>query len=118
MVSFRELNQTYLMPIGYEKNNMFLTDWSEDDFRELNFYDVYDIFYPQMTGKQVPYSADENLGVGAVYQIPGEEFESVIMTYFKIDSQTLQFKTTYHPKDLTRQISQGVIGLGYACQSK
>ena len=97
----RELNQKYLMPIGYERNNMFLTDWSEDDFGELNFYDVYDIFYPQMTGEQVPYPADENLGVGAVYQIPGEEFESVIMTYFKIDSKTLQSKTIYHPEDLT-----------------
>ncbi len=97
----RELNQKYLMPIGYERNNMFLTDWSEEDFGELNFYDVYDIFYPQMTGEQVPYPADENLGVGAVYQIPEEEFESVIMTYFKIDSRTLQSKTIYHPKDLT-----------------
>ena len=36
----RELNRKYLLPIGYEKNNMFLTDWSEDDFGELNFYHI------------------------------------------------------------------------------
>ena len=78
-----------------------MTDWSEEDFGALNFYDMYDIFYPQITGEQVPYSADENLGVGAVYHIPREEFESIIMTYFNIDRKTLQSKTIYEPEDCT-----------------
>lgn len=38
------------------------------------------------------------MNVGAVYQIPKEEFESVIMTYFNIESETLQSKTTYNPE--------------------
>lgn len=95
----RELNRKYLLPIGYKQNNMFLTDWSEDDFGNLNFYDMYDIFYPKINAEAVPYVADENLGVGTVYQIPKEEFESVIMTYFHIDSETLQSKTTYYAED-------------------
>lgn len=94
----RELNRQYLLPVSYERNNMFLLDWSEEDFGQLNFYDLYDIFYPEIYGKPVPYTADDNLGVGAVYQIPKDEFEAVIMTYFKIDSETLQSKTTYHPE--------------------
>lgn len=97
----RELNRQYLLPISYEQNNIFLTDWSENDFGTLNFYDLYDIFYPQINAKSVPYNADENLGVGAVYQIPKDEFESVIMTYFNIDSDTLQSKTTYDSEDAT-----------------
>lgn len=97
----RELNRQYLLPISYEQNNMFLTDWSENDFGTLNFYDLYDIFYPKINAKSVPYNADENLGVGAVYQIPKDEFESVIMTYFNIDSDTLQSKTTYDSEDAT-----------------
>lgn len=96
---YRELNRKYLLPIGYKQNNMFLTDWNEDDFGSLNFYDMYDIFYPKINAEAVPYVADENLGVGAVYQIPKEEFESVIMTYFHIDSETLQSKTTYYAED-------------------
>lgn len=36
----RELNEKYLLPIGYELNNMFLVDWNEDDFGDLNFYDI------------------------------------------------------------------------------
>ncbi len=31
-------------------------------------------------------------GVGAVYRIPKDDFESVIMAYFNIDSETLQSK--------------------------
>lgn len=97
----RELNRKFLLTIGYERNNMFLTDWDEDDFGNLDFYDMYDIFYPRMYGKPVPYAADDNLAVGAVYQIPQDEFEGVIMTYFNIDSETLQSKTLFHPEDRT-----------------
>ncbi len=99
--TYRELNRKYLLPIGYEQNNMFLVNWSEEDFGDLNFYDMYDIFYPKVNEQRMPYVADENLGVGAVYRIPKEEFESVIMTYFHIDSETLQSKTTYFSEDMT-----------------
>ena len=97
----RKLNRTYIQPVSYEKNNMFLTDWSEENFGYLDFYDMFDIFYPLIYGQNVPYAADENLDVGAVYRIPKDEFETVIMTYFDIDSATLQSKTTYFPEDET-----------------
>lgn len=41
----REWNRKYILPIGYELNNMFLTDWSEEDFGDLDFYDAFDLFY-------------------------------------------------------------------------
>ncbi len=97
----RELNRRYLLPVGFEQNNMFLVNWSEEDFGELNFYDMYDILYRNIHGEYVPYAADDNLGVGAVYRIPQEEFERVIMMYFQIDRETLQSKTVYHPGDST-----------------
>ena len=97
----RELSRKYLLPISFERNNMFIVDWSEDDFGELNFYDMYDILYRKENGEYVPCAADDNLGVGAVYRIPKDEFESVIMKYFNIDSETLQSKTVYYSKDST-----------------
>ena len=97
----RELSRKYLLPISFEQNNMFIVDWSEDDFGDLNFYDMYDILYPKVNGQYVPYVADDNLSVSAVYQIPKEEFESVIMKYFNIDSETLQSKTVYDSVDST-----------------
>ena len=92
----RALNEAYMMPIGYMKNNMFLVDWSEDDFSTLDFYDLFDIFYHQIYGKEVPYEPSDNLGVGTVYQIPKVEFEHIMMAYLNIDSETLQQKTLYH----------------------
>lgn len=91
----RELNRKYLLSAGYEKNNLFLTDWKETDFGNLDFYDLYDLFYEKVNGKKMPYIMDDNLSAGAVYEIPGDEFERVIMTYFNIDSETLQTKTIY-----------------------
>ena len=89
--TYRELSRKY----------MFIVDWSEEDFGDLNFYDMYDILYPKVNGQYAPYVADDNLSVSAVYQIPKEEFESVIMKYFNIDSETLQSKTIYDSENLT-----------------
>ena len=99
--TYRELSRKYLRPIGFEQNNMFIVDWSEEDFGDLNFYDMYDIFYPKVNGQYVPYVSDDNLSVSAVYQIPKEKFESVIMKYFNIDSETLQSKTVYCSENST-----------------
>ena len=99
--TYRELSRKYLNSISFEQNNMFIVDWSEDDFGALNFYDMYDILYPKVNGQYVPYIADDNLAVSAVYRIPKEEFESVIMKYFNIDSETLQSKTVYYSEDST-----------------
>lgn len=99
--TYRELSRKYLRPIGFEQNNMFIVDWSEDDFGALNFYDMYDILYPKVNDQYVPYIADDNLAVSAVYRIPKEEFENVIMKYFNIDSETLQSKTVYYSEDST-----------------
>ena len=99
--TYRELSRKYLLPIGFEQNNMFIVDWSEDYFGELNFYDMFDLLYPKVYGTNIPYVADDNLGVGAVYQIPKDDFERVILPYFDIDSETLQSKTIYNAEDKT-----------------
>lgn len=91
----REYNRKYILPVGYGLNNLFLCNWSEDDFGELNFYDLFDRFYPMIHSQQMPYMADENLGVGAVYQVPEEVFEDVIGAYFNMDHETLRSKTSY-----------------------
>ncbi len=95
----REFNRKYILPIGYQKNNLFLTDWSEEEFGELDFYDIFDGFYPILNKQPVPYAADENLGAETVYQVPEELFEHVIMTYFKIDRDELRSKTIYYSEE-------------------
>ena len=91
----REYNRKYILPVGYEQNNLFLCNWSEDDFGDLDFYDLFDRFYPIVYSQPVPYTADENSGAGAVYQIPEELFENVIVEHFHVGIETLRSKTTY-----------------------
>ena len=50
----RELTRKYLAPISFEQNNMFIIDWSEADFGELNFYDMFDLLYPKVYGTNIP----------------------------------------------------------------
>lgn len=97
----RELNREYILPAGYGRNNLFLVDWSEEAFGDLNFYDLFDLFYPMVKGQPLPYEMAENLEEGAVYRIPRQEFEEVIQTYISVDSRTLQSKTDYNPQDGT-----------------
>lgn len=95
----RILNRKYILPIGYKRNNMFIIDWNEEDFGALDFYDLYDVFYPIVNHRAIPYVADDNMEVGAVYRIPEEEFEAVIREYFSIDSEILQSKMRYSLED-------------------
>ena len=91
----REHNRKYILPVGYKQNNLFLCNWSEDDFGDLDFYDLFDRFYPMIYSQPVPYMSDENLGVGVIYQVPEKLFEDVIGAYFNMDHEMLRSKTTY-----------------------
>lgn len=95
----RKYNMCYILPVGYRRNNMFLCDWGEEDYGELDFYDVFDRFYPSFYQQAVPYVADVNINVGAVYQVPEEEFENVVTMHLAIDKETLQAKTKYLPEE-------------------
>lgn len=91
----RDLYRKYIQPVGYEDNNLFLVNWTEADFAGLDFYDLFDKFYPMIYHKPVPYTASENPGVGFVYKTAESEFEDVLRTYLNVTPDTLRAKTTY-----------------------
>ena len=97
----RELNRRYILQAGYGGNNMFLVDWTEEDFGDLDFYDLFDRFYPHIYQRPVPYAAADDLSVEAVYRIPAGTFETVIGKYLEIDSEKLRKGTTYFKEDGT-----------------
>lgn len=94
----RELNRKYVLPIGYSRNQLLITDWSEDDFSGIDFYDFYDLMYFMKNGCYVPYIEDY---MGTEYQIPRKDFESVIQTYFQIDSKVLEEACVYDQEQKT-----------------
>lgn len=93
----REYNRRYILPVGYGRNNLFLTDWSEEDFGEVNFQDLFDIFYGILYGHPVPWTAGRNAGAGVVWQIPEEIFYEVLSGYFCMDRETLRSRMAYSP---------------------
>lgn len=99
---YRDLYRKYIQPVGYDDNELFLVNWSEEDsssFNNLDFCDLFDRFYPMVYQKQSPYIACENPGVGFVYRITESEFEEVIGTYLNVDQSTLRSKTVYFSED-------------------
>ncbi len=96
--SCRELNRRYVLSVGYGWNNLFLCDWNEEDYGRLDFYDLFDVFYPRLYDQPVPYIVPENEEMEDTCLIPEDLFESVIQTYFSIDLETLRSKTTYLPE--------------------
>lgn len=95
---FREWNRRYVLPVGYGRNNLFLVDWHENSYENLDFYDLFDKFYPQVFKQPTPYTASKDAAIGAVYQIPEKEFENVLSLHLGIDAGTLHAKTNYLEK--------------------
>lgn len=91
----REWNRRYLLPVGYGRNNLFLVDWNEHAYGDLDLYDLFDKFYPEVFGQSIPYTASKEAAIGAVYQISEKEFEEVLALHLAIDVGTLHAKTSY-----------------------
>lgn len=88
----RELNRTYIFPVGYSSNNMFLLDWTEENWEALDFDDLFAKLYDRVYGVSIPY---EQSVEGMSYLVPEEEYETVIQSYFSIDRETLRSQQGY-----------------------
>lgn len=93
----REAYQTYLASVGYERNNLLITDWTEQDSKELDFCDLYERLYRAKYGEIVPYEAKE----GAEYHVPEEEIEEVLQSYFSFGRQTIRDHMKFQPESGT-----------------
>lgn len=110
----RELNREYILPVGYQMNELFLTDWSEEDYAGIDFYDLFDVLYEEVNGRSNPYVMDTNPNIGTICHIPEAEFEGVIMRYFRIDRESLRARTAYLPQERAYEYRpRGFYELGY-----
>lgn len=90
-----ELYSKYILAGGYTATNIFLTDWTEDDFSPLCFNDLWEYVYRYRTGTQFwpdgcAYDKSRNC-----YLIPAAEFESAVLPFFKLDAQPLRQLADY-----------------------
>ena len=92
----REACRTYVAPINYYLNNMFLCDWDEKNFKQLNFYDLFEPLYRMDYGCESPYGVHTE---NDRYEIPEEEFEKLFFKYFQMDGETLRKRTVYQDEN-------------------
>lgn len=91
----RELNRSYILPLGYGSNNLFLTDWDEKDYGDVDFYDIFERLYQKYGVDITGDLSRETEGGGTVYQIPEDDFEKVIMGCFSVSSEELRKRARY-----------------------
>ena len=89
-VELYDLTMKYIWAGGYIGSNLFLMDWTESDWGNLSFNDVWDCLYYDYYGEQFwPEEYEYILGQDC-YKIPAAEFEKVVLPYFDIDIDTFR----------------------------
>lgn len=83
-----ELSRIYIDPIGYQGNNLFLTDWDQDSMEQIVFNDLYEYLYLIDNGTSFDYE-----GIG---QIGGAEYEALFTKYFDVTSDFLRQNSSYY----------------------
>jgi len=88
------LCKKYLLPVGYEKNDMFLISWDSDSVNTVDFGFLFQFLYMTYSDEMItyidnPFSIDENAG-WPLFRVSADIFENVVCTYFGITPQELR----------------------------
>lgn len=89
------LGEKYIRPVGYQSVNLFLTDWSTEDWGGLNFNDVFEYLYFMRFGERVDVGSFEYSEDMKCCLVPAEVFEGPLLPYFEISAQELRSRAMY-----------------------
>ena len=89
---YREICERLIIPVGYQGNNLFLTDWDKESLEKIDFNDLYEYIFKVENKNGL---VEENVPNG----IPKEEFEELFTKYFPITSTQLEKMSVYQSKD-------------------
>lgn len=90
------LNAKYILPIGYQSNNMFLCDWSRSDYGDLSFNDLLEYLYRTKNNDYFDESQYPIKNEPYYYScIPADVFENTILPYFDISLGEFRKRTLY-----------------------
>lgn len=91
-----DLTMKYIWAGGYIGTNLFLTDWTENDWGNLSFNDLWEYLYYDCYGEQFLPDGYTYIRKQYCYAIPGAEFEKVELPYFRIDVDTFRELAQYN----------------------
>ena len=93
----RRYEEQYLVPIGYNYNNLFTTTWAGEDMEAVCLNDLYLSLYKAEYGAYIsyfnnPYPTEDSSGIS---HVPGEEFETLLMKYTCLDREQIRAWARY-----------------------
>lgn len=80
---YKELCEKYVEKIGYQCNNLFISEWNENEFDKINFNDLYEFLYYEKTGEELDHDVFYD-------GIPENEFCSLVNEYFNINDEKIK----------------------------
>ena len=91
---YKDLCEKYVERIGYQCNNLFITEWTENDFSNINFNDLFEFLYYEKSGGELDHDAFYD-------GIPENEFYSLIKEYFNITDENLKSISKFNEENNT-----------------
>ncbi|MDD3417166.1 MAG: DUF6070 family protein [Lachnospiraceae bacterium] len=91
---YREFSINSILPIAYQGNNLFCSNWDVNQMEALDYNAIYESFYKMKYGKRFDGSRHPN-------GIPKKEFEELIMTYLPVEENQLQKWAVYDKETQT-----------------
>lgn len=79
----RKMSEKYVLPLGYQGNNLLCSNWDKENLEYLDYNGVYEYFYEMRSGRHLK---PEEYPDG----IPAEEFEDTIMEYLPVSQENLR----------------------------
>lgn len=76
-------SEKYVLPLGYQGNNLLYSDWDADHMEQLDYNGMFEYLYSMKYGSKLE---GENYPNG----IPADEFEQVIMEYLPVTAEQIR----------------------------
>lgn len=93
--TLRTYTNSYIAPIEYDCNNLFVEDWDENSMDKLCFNDLVEYLYPIEHQEMIPEKYMKESGQQYISYIDADVFEEIVHRYFKIDDSLLQSNNYY-----------------------
>lgn len=85
----------YILPVGYQMVNLFLVDWSEENWGTLSFHDTLEFLYARNTGETLLWEDYPRDRYPSRVRMPAEIFETHVLPYFNITQEELRSHCGY-----------------------
>lgn len=87
----------YVLPVGYQLVNLFLTDWQEGNWGSMAIQDTLESLYTLRTGAALPWESYPKGSVTSQIRVPADIFEETILPYFSLSREALRSLCAYEP---------------------